>query len=418
MAQLTKTFMDAIEISQKLGLRYLWIDSLCIIQDSDSDWKKESAMMSSVYRGSAINIAAAGAADGSHGCFLKADERIEVVSTDALDGGAWKFTSPYMFRDSVIYSPLAKRGWALQERILAPRTLYFTRAGMFWECREQDCCEIFPQKLPSHEMNKRHVYHINKRAISTSWNAIIQLYTRAALTVKEDKLVAIMGIARAAQEENNDQYLAGLWRQNMEEQLCWGISGKSPMRQDDAAPSWSWASVSGEVWWSIRFEKDNVLLSYFAHVRDANVTLNGPDPFGRVSGGSLTISCVGTFIANSSDTIIGPIDLQDFKIRFHWDGENQHGSTCILLPLFHEKRFYDFCWGLCLQPTNNCKGEYQRVGYFDIPHYSPGNLDHSYRFDRFRNFLREHGNAIAESAYAYTLDNPEHEDERFVITIV
>lgn len=68
--ELTKTFQDAIQIALSLGLQYLWIDSLCIIQSSPEDWAKESVLMHSVCSGSAINIAAAGAEDGTKGCFI------------------------------------------------------------------------------------------------------------------------------------------------------------------------------------------------------------------------------------------------------------------------------------------------------------------------------------------------------------
>jgi hypothetical protein len=66
--ELTNTFCDAIYITRSLGLDYLWIDSLCIIQDDEQDWQRESALMSRVYGGSTINIAAAGSFDGNGGC--------------------------------------------------------------------------------------------------------------------------------------------------------------------------------------------------------------------------------------------------------------------------------------------------------------------------------------------------------------
>lgn len=132
---LRKTFRHAILITQKLGLRYLWIDSLCITQDSPLDWDKESSLMASVYGGSTINIAAAGAKDGSWGCFLKPAVFVgKVHVTGTRDGirKAWDIATTLHY-SSVTQSHLSTRAWAFQERILAPRTLHFTDTELFWE---------------------------------------------------------------------------------------------------------------------------------------------------------------------------------------------------------------------------------------------------------------------------------------------
>jgi hypothetical protein len=85
--KLTRTFTDAISITRELGIDYLWIDSLCIIQDSNHDWEAESALMSSVYSGSKINIAAAAARDGSDGCFCQPPGYIRSVYVEeTVDG--------------------------------------------------------------------------------------------------------------------------------------------------------------------------------------------------------------------------------------------------------------------------------------------------------------------------------------------
>lgn len=68
--RLNRTFQDAVTITRKLKLRYLWIDSLCIIHDSCSDWERESAKMGDIYRNALLTMAAAGAKDGSEGCFI------------------------------------------------------------------------------------------------------------------------------------------------------------------------------------------------------------------------------------------------------------------------------------------------------------------------------------------------------------
>jgi len=77
LSMLTKTFKDAITITRRLGLQYLWIDSLCILQGDQDDWIRESATMANVYSGCTVNIVAAGAPNGSIGCLFRRDQSPE-----------------------------------------------------------------------------------------------------------------------------------------------------------------------------------------------------------------------------------------------------------------------------------------------------------------------------------------------------
>ena len=76
MSELSETFKDAMFITSRLGVRYLWIDSLCIIQDSVRDWQQESALMGSVYSNAICNIAATGAPNGLAGCFTERNRHL------------------------------------------------------------------------------------------------------------------------------------------------------------------------------------------------------------------------------------------------------------------------------------------------------------------------------------------------------
>ena len=114
--KLTKTFQDAINITQRLGIDYLWIDSLCIIQDSIEDWEAESFLMSSIYGGSTLNIAAASAVDGSKGCFheLPTNRRtVRLGSTHTNDKSVPRYdlTPGRIFYEGTAGSQLASRAW-------------------------------------------------------------------------------------------------------------------------------------------------------------------------------------------------------------------------------------------------------------------------------------------------------------------
>jgi hypothetical protein len=144
-ADLPKTFQDAIAITRRLGVRFLWIDSLCIIQDSEEDWAKESSMMGNVYQNGICNIAATGAADGSAGCFMKRDPilaqncRIKIDATLSkvrLKPGIYDLVPEKLWEDGLSTAPLNQRAWVVQERILAPRVLHFSGNQLFWECNE------------------------------------------------------------------------------------------------------------------------------------------------------------------------------------------------------------------------------------------------------------------------------------------
>lgn len=204
--------------------------------------------MSSVYGGSTMNIAAAGAANGSEGCFLKSPGYVGKVqaSDDFIDGDIqYDFTSIHYYMSAIPNSHLCRRAWVLQERLLSPRTLYFGKGDIFWECKTKDASESFPEELPSGYLAD--FFHRPKVPLADMWPTVIELYTRAKLTYSDDKLVAISGIAKEAQNESGDQYFAGFWRRNMEFQLYWRpceVESLQPRPQTYRAPSWSVRIVS------------------------------------------------------------------------------------------------------------------------------------------------------------------------------
>jgi hypothetical protein len=143
-AELPMTFQDAIVITRRLGLRFLWIDSLCIIQDSIEDWAHESAMMDLVYSNSTCNIAATAAEDSSVGCFFERNPllaqpcrvKIDSFPGPVSDSGQYHLVQEALFFNSIDNQPLNWRGWVLQEQFLSPRIIRCGRNQLFWECQE------------------------------------------------------------------------------------------------------------------------------------------------------------------------------------------------------------------------------------------------------------------------------------------
>lgn len=172
------------------------------------------------------------------------------------------------------YATLNNRAWVVQERILAPRILHFGENQLYWECNEKDACETFPVSLPQKMMDENPRFKSQKPAYDGTrlrcysedwygllkfdkdlnnydlWSNIVLAYTRCDLTVGSDKLVALSGVAQMMRRMLKDEYLAGLWRKWLPYHLLWykekpAATGRSVVYR---APTWSWASVDGEVW--------------------------------------------------------------------------------------------------------------------------------------------------------------------------
>ena len=140
VADLPKTFQHAVKISRKIDIRYLWIDSLCIVQDDPKDWDHESRLMEQVFSSAYATIAAT-CASGTNDGFLKV--RPERLSVKMAKGDSSYFVCEAMdsFHKDVDQADLNKRGWVLQERALSRRTIHFTETQCYWECGGGVRCE-------------------------------------------------------------------------------------------------------------------------------------------------------------------------------------------------------------------------------------------------------------------------------------
>lgn len=140
--KLPDTFKHAVRVTQALGLQYLWIDSLCIIQGDDGDFATEAKHMETVFS-SAYFVIAASRAKGTSSGFLDERRSRKFVRFEAKSTGLPFYVCEAIdnFQRDVIEGPLNKRGWVLQERALARRTIYFTEHQTYWECGEGVRCE-------------------------------------------------------------------------------------------------------------------------------------------------------------------------------------------------------------------------------------------------------------------------------------
>jgi len=291
---LTKTFQDAISITRYLGLQYIWIDSLCIVQDDPDDWARESSLMSNVYGGSYLNIAAAGAADGSVGCFFERSPAWVCQSKRA------KMFNSYLHHPdkTFLQSPLSLRAWCVQERFLPRRTLFFTDKEVFWECLTKGrydapylASESYPHGLPDSRFSK---LVIGKRDQPNEdlWWKLVEMYSKCEITFSRDKLVAISGLAKIFHAKLNDDYLAGVWRKDLQFSMMWRIlpSEVRPAVSTYRAPSWSWAAVDGQL--TSEEVNNRYRMEPYGKfsIEEAAVKTKFGNPFGDVDSGYLRIS--------------------------------------------------------------------------------------------------------------------------------
>ena len=312
---LPKTFQDAIIVTRRLGYRYIWIDSLCIVQDSQSDWQREAAMMGDYYGQAHLTIFAT-SADGDHVGFLNArtpgtsnpvkltlDLPNGEIGTIFVALGLPNAVASAFYRN-VEQSPINTRAWILQERALSPRILHYGKEQTFWECRSFELSEDgsihsrglsglqrgFGAKLwmlTDSDNGPRTGDARYEDMVRFEWQTLVKAYTKRNLTKPSDKLPAISGLAHRVPAIFRTKYCAGLWESGMRHSLDWVASNPSEPLEEYRAPSWSWAAVNSKV--SFTDERSlNEKTPVFA-VEKVDVELLSEDEYGQIKSASLTV---------------------------------------------------------------------------------------------------------------------------------
>ncbi|PNP74377.1 hypothetical protein FNYG_12426 [Fusarium nygamai] len=305
VGNLPATFRDAVIATNQLGYQYLWIDSLCIVQDDEKDWETECPRMSSVFQGATLTIAVPGAKDSSVGFLHKRplhddpdyrpcelqyrDSQGNPINTIKIwYPGFHRMKEPpidlnerlarvrdigYPHDQSQVLgkepeSVLINRGWVVQETMLPSRILYFGSYQMYFECSSLTKDECTYDNLEDFSHFKS-IPPFDSWKKSRWWFRFIEEYSQRALTFSSDRLPAISGIIHACKPPPEEVYLAGIWKSNLPEALLWRVSERTKntegpivahmadgtndkssaivARQGYVAPSWSWASANNEV---------------------------------------------------------------------------------------------------------------------------------------------------------------------------
>ncbi|KAK0612266.1 heterokaryon incompatibility protein-domain-containing protein, partial [Immersiella caudata] len=278
VSQLPKTFRHAIEVCGWLNVRHIWINSLCIIQKQpgNTDWTKEANRMHDVYAYGLLNIAASTAPDANAGLFTDRDPYISCKPISKLNfprGNVVFIPTPDILAGTITGGPLAKRGWVLQEQLLARRVLHFGDQ-LFWECAEIWACETIPDGptdtlsllgSPWYFSIRQRIMGIirpsfnwapsaRQKALYTVWDEICMEYSRRKLSRQSDKLIAFRGIVKhftlLLSPSDNNSYAAGLWKGDLIPGLLWYNENPQSCRRGTSGcriPSWSWLSQDSEI---------------------------------------------------------------------------------------------------------------------------------------------------------------------------
>jgi hypothetical protein len=410
LSDLPNTCRDAVVVARALGVRYIWIDSLCIVQDSKEDWEREAAAMCDVYSNAIVTLAGLDSPDSDTGLFVSDPTRQTYYLPCVLENGELgnvyarkhyvKLLMGFLHADRAppagddFGGVLQTRGWTLQELTLSPRILWFSAWELGWSCRTETACECDP--IPTAQLMERSAGRLTTFAQKhepvnwlTMWRDFVQVFTRRKLSHATDRLPALIGIATAMSERIHGEYYAGLWEENLETDLLWVTNWfmltadeQVPQRLPvpvDYAPTWSWASVMGPIWFVSMIHKTGYRKVW--NIRNIHYTASTTNRFGPGRGTMLLEAIVipvcisedAHFVCPVGDEYVYFSDLADSWFPDRIDPHDVEGlSELDLCFVFggvlckhmntRQETFTKFA-GLVLKKGQG--GDYERVGLIE-----------------------------------------------------
>ncbi|RGP81760.1 hypothetical protein FLONG3_145 [Fusarium longipes] len=381
-----RKYQDVFVLCRKLDIRYVWIDSLCILQDSADDFLREAASMTEVYANAFCTFTICWESpDG----FLRprnirAISRMDSITQDprALSDRYVSVIDEGELRAAIGNAPVNQRGWVLQEQLLSSRILYLGNDEIYWDCDHGFFSETEPLSwITILDDYRRGKIVVNERHKLLTWRDLVVQFMTLGLSFERDRLLAISGIARflfSLAEKSlpeggdnshrklgqNVEYFAGLQRAHWIEDLLWCPDLEGPVRTkyqsgehrehssgsfkrcvDDIVPSWSWAACPGPIRWTAYDgdfrggkpigEMPQLKGGPLACLRKINFNPLGSDVYGLPKSASLDISCL--LIRAEYEELDGPEDalkwLDDYGKDRVIDGLFTFHTDSFLLPL-------------------------------------------------------------------------------------
>ncbi|KPM35255.1 hypothetical protein AK830_g11323 [Neonectria ditissima] len=377
---LPQTFRDAIKVARELSIRYIWIDSLCIVQDDDLDWQQQSALMAEIYRFATITIAASASSGPDEGLFT--GNKGSIASNDPRrEGYEVRMPTLHHARSSL---PLLKRGWVFQERLLSPRMLHFARGELMWECWESIHCGCtqgirqhlilprgHPHRLESWIHSKRAIQNLDTKTpleVANAWREIVNEYVALQLTYPKDTFPALSGLAKSM-PATAGKYIAGLWENWFLDDLWW--SSPNVVREQDSwrAPSFSWASnifesMTATAWHHSESRRriyqleappvNDILTITYTMLLESHCVPEGVDPTGRLLSAHVMLSgpLLSNTVFHSVASLINPSQVRRAEEVWYLKLKARRGSGQELRLLVLRK----------VGIEAGCHGVFQRAG--------------------------------------------------------
>ena len=427
LSEFPATLRDAVTITRRIGIRHLWVDALCIKQDSQDDWRRECSRMRDVYKGATLTLIAANASSVDKGIFSKRTFELAPSplpwygSNDGKENSSDHEERVYMrpstWNQDTEAWPIQQRGWTLQEDLLSPRTLSYSKGRMIWQCSTHRIDEGARLTWPDVSSSKTILQDMLRKSESrlspwiswtvqrklprvsehtnpySRWMVVVRDYTSRHLTKETDLLPAIAGLASEFGRQTRDTYYAGLWRKELLAELMWNLDPEpaSEIQPPTAgpaeyrAPSWSWASINGVVRMkhpSRQYDRENVYER--AKIIDVRVELlSSSEPYGQLKMGHLVLQGrfyhIGTFLdpstasgplpaaqkALQASVLVAPGMVHEFRQQ-HKPCSRQHFA--LLQMVAYAGWSYDRCADyLVLESATSDASVYRRIGFITLP---------------------------------------------------
>ena len=393
LSDLPETFRDVVGYVRRLGIRFLWIDSLCIVQDDADDWRRECVKMYSVYRNATLTIAATKSKDSRSGLFAKVErqflgQRVGDIDVTFDEERSTQYTEKCdLFLRQTLYEthdafhrhipgdqgklPLLDRGWVFQERLLSPRVLHFGSQELVWECAEYSFCECQDVVNSVTTLKKE---HSEQTPSPKWWQELVNDYSALKLTFPSDRLPALSGIAKEFQKHHSDQYIAGMWESSIFQDMLWRVEGSNRNKKlaEWRAPSWSWVSVGGTISYETNgFFGEGERLCEMLNIE--RTTVDG-DPTSSLKSASMIISgcltsCTIQHLPPKEGSGLWNCQLKhderavecfpDYHLHLQGHGNVPNGANVYCLPLCHN---FNGIYSLVLSRTNDELEIFERIG--------------------------------------------------------